>query len=190
MQSTHIIATIPFGELVVFLMVTPCVRRLPRREITKYWFYGVAMGVVILLAVLLRDIAILGNAFHLFALPGLVALRLVNLGESLSRMEIIFAIAVMMLLFFKITLLLYVSTVAVAQLFETVHYKRLALVVGVLIVFYAPTLYPSSVEHITSARTIEPFVLAFFEIVVPLATFVVAKLRKLPGTAAAKGQEG
>lgn len=181
-QSTHIIATIPFGELVVFLMVTPCVKKLSRREATKYWFYGVAMGVIVLLVVLLRDIAILGNALHLFALPGLVTLRLVNLGEALNRMEIIFAIAVIMLLFFKIAVLIYVTTIAIAQLFETTQFKRLALIVGVLVVAYSSTLYPNSVEHTITARTIEPVIWTLFEFILPLLTLIVAKARKLPGT--------
>jgi len=109
----------------------------------------------------------------------------------LSRMEIIFAIAVMMLLLFKIAVLVYVSTIAIAQFFKTAQFKRLALIVGVFVVFYGPTLYPSSVEHTTSARTIEPFMLALFEILLPLLTFIIAKVRKLPkpARAAAEGRE-
>jgi spore germination protein KB len=181
-QATHIISVIPFGELVVFLMVSPCVRKLSRREATKYWFYGVAMGAIVLLAVLLRDIGILGNAVHLFTLPGLVTLRLVNMGEALSRMEIIFTITVIMLLFFKIALLIYISTIAIAQFFKTAQYKHLALIVGILVVFYAPTLYPNSVEHVTSARTIEPIVWTLFDMVLPLLTLILAKVRRLPKT--------
>jgi spore germination protein KB len=188
-QSTHIIATIPFGELVVFLMVVPCVRKLSRRDATKYWFWGVVMGLAVLLAVLLRDIAILGNALPLFTLPGLVTLRLVNLSEALDRMEIIFTIAIMMLLFFKIAVLIYVSTIAAAQLFETTHYKHLALIIGVLVITYGATLYPNSVEHTVSARTTEPIVWTLFEIILPLLTFLIAKLRKLPETAPAAADE-
>ncbi|HWQ75003.1 MAG TPA: endospore germination permease [Syntrophomonas sp.] len=188
-QSIHIIATIPCGELVIFLMVTPCVKKLTPREATKYWFGGIAMGMIVLLIVLLRDIAVLGNALHLFALPGLVALRLVNLGEALSRMEIIFALALVMLLFFKITVLCYVSTIAVAQLFKTTQYKRLALIIGILVMVYAPTLYSNSVEHSVSAQSIVPFIWTPFQILLPLLTFILAKVRKLPKTTASEMKE-
>ncbi len=184
-QSTHIIATIPFGELVIFLMVTPCVKKLTPREATKYWLVGTAMGMIILLAVLLRDISVLGNTLHMFALPGLVTLRLVNIGEALSRVEIIFAIALITLLFFKITVLCYVSTIALAQLFQTTQYKRLALIVGILVLVYGPTLYSSAVEHAVSARTIVPFIWTIFEIALPLTTFLIAKTRGLPKLSAA-----
>lgn len=178
-HSTHLIVTIPFGELVVFLMCTPCVK-LCRSEATKYWFGGVAMGMLTLLIVQLRDISILGNSIHLFALPGLVVLRLVNLGQALSHVELLFAVALMMLLFFKITVLCYVSTITVAQLMHTAAYKRLALIMGVLIIVYGSTLYLSSVEHTASAWETTPIIWTPFEILLPLLTFIIAKLRRLP----------
>ncbi len=190
-QSTHIISTIPLGELVVFLMVTPCVK-LSRRQITKHWFLGVGMGILTMLVVLLRDISILGNTLHLFALPGLVTLRLVNLGEALSRMEILFALGLMMLLFFKVAVLSYVSTVAIAQLVGTTAYKSLALVTGILILVYSMTIYPNSVAQAASAREITPAVWTLFEMILPLLTFILAKIRKLPKAskkAEAKGEE-
>lgn len=189
-QSTHVIIAVAFSDVVVFLMIAPCVKKLSPRQATKYWLLGSAMGMVLLLVVLLRDISILGNAIHLFTLPGLVSLRLINLGEALSRMEILFAVALIMLLYFKVTILGYVSTIAVAQLFKTAQYKHLALIVGILILTYTITLYPSSVEHSTNARTVEPYMLALFEVVLPILTFVLAKARKLPKpAAAAEGQE-
>lgn len=189
-QSVHIIATIPYGELVVFLMVTPCIKQLTPKKATKYWFGGMAMGMIVLLVVLLRDVMVLGKAIHLFTLPGLVALRLVNIGEALSRMEIIIAVALVMLLFFKITILCYVSTIAIAQLFGTTQFKHLAVVVGALILVYAPTLYPSVVEHAVSGQTMQPIIWTLFEILLPLLTLILAKIKKLPNQAAAiKGQE-
>ncbi len=179
-QSTHIITTIPLGELVVFLMVTPCVKTISKQQATKYWFLGALMGFIVLLLVLIRDIAVLGNNLHLFTLPGMVSLRLVNLGEALSRIEIIFAVGLTLLLFFKITILLYVSTIAVAQLFGTTQYKNLALIIGIFVVFYSPTLYQNSVEHSNSARTIEPFVNGLFEVILPLLTLIIASILKLP----------
>lgn len=189
-HSTHLILTVPFGELVVFLMCAPCVR-LSSKDATKYWFGGVAMGMAALLIVQLRDISILGDAISMFTLPGLVVLRLVNLGQALSRMEILFAVALMMLLYFKISVLCYVSTITVARLLGITAYKRLALVVGVLILAYSPTLYRSSVEHTASAWETTPAIWTPFEILLPLFTLIVAKIRKLPKKAetSACGQE-
>ncbi len=178
-HSTHLILTIPFGELVVFLMCAPCVRLSPK-DTTRCWLSGVAIGMLTLLIVLLRDISILGDAISMFTLPGLVVLRLVNLGQSLSRMEILFAVALMMLLYFKISVLCYASTITVARLLGITAYKRLAFVTGLLILAYSPTLYHSSVEHTASAWETTPSIWTPFEILLPLLTLIVAKIRKLP----------
>jgi spore germination protein KB len=129
---------------------------------------------------MLRDIAVLGNTLHLFTLPALVTLRLVNLGMALSRMEILFAVALIMLMFFKITFLYYAAVIAVAQLFNLGAYRHIVLAASALIIAYGLTLYPCPVEHAASAREIVPIIWTLFEILLPLLTFVIAKLRKLP----------
>jgi len=177
-QGIHIIATIPFGELVAFLMITPNLR-LSSHDITKYLFWGVGLGGLTLLIVLMRDIAVLGNTLSMFTLPGLITLRLVSMGAALSRMEILFAVGLIMLLFFKITFLYYVSVITVAQLLEVKTYRFLVLAVGALVITYGFTLYPSPVEHAASAREIVPIVWTLFEILVPFLTFIIARSRKL-----------
>lgn len=178
-QATHISATIPFGELVVFLMIRPNVK-MSRSETTKYLFSGFAMGGFTVLVVMMRDIAVLDNTMQLFTLPGLVTLRLVNLGEALSRIEIIFAIVLIMLFFFKVSLLYYVTVITIAQLLKIKVYRRIVLVAGALIIAYGFTLYPNPIEHTASSQEIVPIVWTLFEAVIPLLTFIIAKVRKLP----------
>jgi len=187
-QGIHIISTIPFGELVTFLMIHPCVK-LSRRDATKYLFLGVGLGEITTLVVLLLNIGVLGNLLDMFTLPTLVMLRLVNLGMSLSRMEIIFAVILVMLLFFKITFLYYVSVLATAQFFKVKAYRQLALAAGALIIAYGLTLYPSMIEHAASAQEVTPFLWTPFEILIPLLTFFIAKLRKLPQTSKEMAKE-
>jgi spore germination protein KB len=188
LQGTHLMTMIPVGELVVMLMLTPCVK-LSRTAATKYWFIGVTMGMLTLFAILVRDIMILGNTLPMFTLPGLVTMRLVNLGEALSRIEILFAVGLTMLLFFKVAVLCYASTIALAQLFKTKSYKNFALIIGVLVVVYGPIIYSSTVEQSTSARDVIPFFWGVFEVWIPLLMFIIAKIRKLPKKTAENPRE-
>jgi spore germination protein KB len=176
-QGTHIYTMTPIGELVVFLMLAPNVR-LTRRRLTRFFFQGFAFGGITFLIVLLRDVAVLGSVLDLFAMPGLVTLRLVNMGTAFSRMEIIFAVMRIMLLFFKITLLYYVSVIAIAQITGVKAYRFLTLSVGAFMTAYGLTLYPGPMEHIASAQKTVPFIWILFEILLPLLTFVTAKARK------------
>lgn len=177
-QGTHVSATIPFGELVIFLMFTPNLK-LGGKKLTKYWFLGVGIGVFTVLGVLMRDIAILGGTMPLFKMPGLVTIRLVSMGEALSRMEILFAIAMMVLLFSKVTILCYTTTITLCYIFKTKAYRYLALVTGILIVAYIPFLFTTPMEKMTFARRTAPFIWMFYEAVIPLTIYIVAKMRKM-----------
>lgn len=178
-QSTHIITTIPIGEFVVFLMITPNVK-FDKKKLFKYWFWGTVMGISTLFVVIVRDIAVLGNALHLFTLPGLITLRLVNVGPALSRMEILFAVALLILLFFKVTFLCYITTLATAQLFGQKNYKNLSIILCVTILLYSLTLYPDPISQTESAQKITPIIWTLFEILIPMLLFVVAKIRGFP----------
>lgn len=178
-QSTHIAMTVPIGETVIFLMLTPNIR-IEKKKITKYWIVGAIMGIGTLFVVLVRDIGVLGNTIHMFQLPGLITLRLINVGSALSRMEILFAAALMFLLFFKVSLLLYVSVKSVSSFFKISSYKNLVLVIGVLICFLAMSLFTNPVEHVEYSKKYAPFIWTFFEIIIPILLFVVAFIRKLP----------
>lgn len=175
-QGTHIALTMPFGEVVVFLMLTPNVK-LTRHEATKYLFGGFLVGAFTAVISMARDIAVLGNTINLFTMPPLVTLRLVNLGTALSRIEILFAVVLIMLMFFKITVLYYVSVLALAQLLRVKPYRRLTLAAGALILSYGLTLYRCPVEHTASAREVVPAAWTFFELVIPLLLLLVAKFR-------------
>ena len=180
-QGTHIIATIPFGEVVIFLMLHPCVK-MTRKETTMYLFIGFGLGAFTILSVLMRDIAVLDNTLALFTLPNLITLQLVNFGMALSRVEVLFMVILVMLLFFKITMLYYVTVMSIAQLFQVKTFRHLVLAVGILMVTYGLTLYPCPVEHAASAQEITPILWSVFEIIIPLVTFHVAVIRKMPST--------
>jgi spore germination protein KB len=178
-QGAHIIATIPYGELVAFLMIHPNVK-ISRRETAKYLFWAFILGGLTMLLTVLRDVAVLGNNLDIFIMPSLVTLRLVNLGVALSRVEILFVIILIMLLFFKITFLYYVSVLTAAHLFNLRKYRHLVLVLGAFMIINGLTLYPCPISHAAAARETVPFIWTPFEMAVPLLTFIIAKIRKLP----------
>ena len=178
-QGTNIVLTIPFGELVVFLMISPNIK-CPVKKIKKYMFGGFALGDFVMLIVVSRDTAVLGNIMGFFALPAFETLRMVRLSQALSRLEILFAFILITLLFFKISFLYYLSVLATAQLFKFKSYRPLILVTGVFITAYAFALYPTTVEHVASGRETTPLIWIPLEILIPLVTLIVGKIRKFP----------
>ena len=177
-QGTHIIATIPFGEIVVFLMVTPNIE-IPSNKLGKYFTLGFAVGGTSLTLIVLRDIAVLGNIITLFTFPSFETLRMIRLSRALGRMEVLFAVILIILLFFKISFLYYVSVLAISQIFKLNSYKNIVLGVGVIIVIYSFNLYYSMVQHMEHGSIITPFQWLIYEFLLPLITLIVAKIRNV-----------
>jgi spore germination protein KB len=177
-QGTHIIMTIPFGELVVFLMVAPAVKR-QKKSVGVYIFGGFLLGSITLLTVVARDNAVLGNVAPLFTLPPFETLRMVSIAGALNRMEILFAIVLIILLFFKISFLFYVTVLATAQLFDLNSYHPLVLIMGALVIAYSTFIYPSTVTHADAGREVEPVLFLLFEMLLPLAILIVGRIRGL-----------
>ncbi|WP_353094337.1 endospore germination permease [Tissierella praeacuta] len=178
-QGTHIISTIPFGEIVVFLMINSNLDIEPEKR-RKYFIYGFIIGGLALLIIILRDTAVLGNTIKIFALPPFETLRLIRIYSALSRVEVLFAISLIMLMFFKICILYYVTVMSIAYIFKLKSFRSLVTSIGVIIVIYSFNIYPSIIEHINSASRTAPFQWFLFETILPLITMIVAKIRKLP----------
>ena len=147
-QGTNIILMIPFGEIIVFLMIAPCVFR-PKKGggLGKYVLGGFAIGGMTLLSVVFRDTAVLGNTLGLFSLPSFETLRMVSVSEALSRMEILFAIVLVVLLFFKVMMLYYITAIAARHLLNLKSHRPLVLVIGAFSIVYALLLFSSNVDH-------------------------------------------
>lgn len=175
-QSVNIMTTIPFGELVVLLMITPYVSPGKKRRGT-YLFGGFLLGCITMLAVILRDTAVLGNVGMLSAQPSFETLRMVNIGTALNRMEIVFAIVLIVQMVFKIMFLYYVTVLATAQLFKLKTYHPLVLIMGVLITVYSTFAYPSTVVRATLGREALPIFWLLFELLLPLGLLIVGRVR-------------
>lgn len=178
-QGTHIITVIPFGELVVFLMIAPNIER-ANKGIKKYFILGFLIGGMGMILVVLRDIAVLGNTITLFSLPSFETLRLTSISTTLSRMEVLFAVILIILYFFKMCFLYYVTVLAISQIFKLDSYKNLVVGVGVIMTIYSFNLYSSIIQHIEYGSNITPFQWFIYEFLLPSITLIVAKIRKVP----------
>jgi len=187
-HGTHIISTIPFGELVVFLMITPNVEG-KEKGLAKYFYGGFFIAALLILLVILRDTAVLGNMLELLSLPSFEALRLATLFEAISHIEILFAVLLILFLFFKISILFYISLLAVSHFFKIKSYRPLILPASALIVVYSITIFENVIMHTTIARETAPFFWAFIEMILPFITLMVSYIKKAIKKAAGSSKE-
>ena len=176
-QGTHILSVIPFGELVVFLMVTPYVD-IKAIKLSRYFFGGFLIGGSLILLVILRDIAVLGNVIKYLSLPSFETFRLATLFKSVSHMEILFSVLLIILLYFKISFLFYVSLLAVSHFFHIKTYRPLILPSAAIIVTYSILIFENRMQHIMISRETAPFFWPLFEMILPFITLIAAYIKK------------
>lgn len=187
-HGTHIISTIPFGELVVFLMIAPNVEG-KEKGLAKYFYGGFFIAALLILLVILRDTAVLGNMLEFLSLPSFEALRLATLFETISHIEILFAVLLILFLFFKISILFYTSILAVSHFFKIKSYRPLILPASALIVVYSITIFENVIMHTTISRGTAPFFWVFIEMILPFITLMVSYIKKAIKKAAGSSEE-
>jgi len=177
-QSTHIITQVSFSEVLVFLMVIPFMNK--PQQTKKSVLLGMLIGGLALLAATIRNIATLGPLNAIVSSPSLEAVRLINIGKVITRLEVLVAMAQILLLFIITSVLYYAVVLGIAQITKLRSYKPLVLPMGIFAITLSLISYESSMQLRYSAKYITPIFTAWFYFILPLLSLLVAKLRKLP----------
>ena len=178
MQATHIMTAIPLGEVVAFTMIIPQVEE--QGKVPRAMALGLLVGSMIMVFVLLRDIATLGNLSWLMTLSAYESVRMINLWDVVTRMELFFAIVLVVLQFFKVSVLYYCTVLTIAQIFGLKDYKPITLVTGLLMLNYSLFVFNSTSENAGWGATVAPIFSSIFVIVLPALLMLVILLRGLP----------
>lgn len=114
----------PFGELIVFLTVIPHVKNIRKTgNLIKTLLIALTLGVVTFLINVIRDTGTLGVLVKYFIFPTFESIRMINIGEIFSRVEIFYAGILMMLVFVKASIWLYAACEMLKH-FECEKFKK------------------------------------------------------------------
>lgn len=174
-NSVHVLLTLPFAEFMVFMMIFPYVEK--KEEIKKYFFGGMVIGLVLMIMVCIRDWAVLGDVATVLTQATFQAARLINIDDVLSRLETLFAVGLLVLQFYKVSILLYASAIATAQIFGLKSYKSLVPVLGVLAICFSIIVWDTVAQSGYWGSNVAPFYSSFFEIVLPGITFIIVLIK-------------
>ena len=177
--ATYISACIPYCEIVWLLMVLPYVKS--DKKIGKYVYISLGLSMLILLTITVRNISSLGASGAVFMESSFQSVRLINIGEFLTRMELFVALVVTASMFVKISILEFIFIKSFAQLFNLKTHKPYLLPFTALFIVLAIISFDSTVDNISDIRYYVVFAMPF-EFIIPLLSLLVAKLRRLPRT--------
>jgi spore germination protein KB len=177
-HSVHMILAIPFGEFVVFIAIFPYASE--RRRIRKPVLIGVGLSAAQLLIVVTMDTLVLGPRILNSNSASFAAVRLIDIGGVLTRLDILFAITLLVTAFLKIAVFYYVTALSLAQLLKLRSYLPLVIPVGLLVVAISTNLYSSDMEQFYTVTHVWLFNAAAYEFLIPIVTYLVMILRKIP----------
>jgi len=175
-QGINLMVAIPIGEIIVFLMIFPCVNDV--NQVKKSAFLGCIIGNIFFLMIILRNISVLGNIEAIHVLPSYQVARIINVGDIITRMEVLIAIILLFDEFLKICIFYYATAVSTAQIFKLKDYKILVIPIGIISVVFSISMFNSAVEHLYYASSIYPIYTLLFIIIFPVLSFIIASIRK------------
>ncbi|RJE47291.1 hypothetical protein A7K50_04795 [Dehalobacter sp. MCB1] len=176
LYSLSVLVGVSFANVFVLLMLMPYVNIV--NQVKRAFRTGLVIGGVSLFFISVQYIAVLGDSAAIMVLPYYEAVRQINIANVFTRMEILVAIGLMFTLFIGIITAYYATTLGVAQLLKLRSYAELVLPIGIIALNFSLVSYKLSIHM---ARKESAYLLYIsFQLLLPLASLVVAKIRKLP----------
>lgn len=176
--ATYSAMSFPFGETVAFMMIMPFINQ--RRAMRKTFIVAVIIGVAVLVAAAIRTTIVMGRTAQIFLYPNFYVAKLIDIGDLLSRMEILVSANFLFMGFLKISVLLYGASLGTAQIFRLSDYRPIVFPVGVLMFIVSIMNFQNFAETMEFVAVIYHLYALPFILGIPLLTLVVALIRGLP----------
>lgn len=175
-QAIHTATILPYSEVMVFLMIFPFVDE--KCDIAKPFIKGIAIGAVLMIIVCIRDWAVLGNVALLLPQLTFQTDRVLQIGGAAVRMEVLFAVILLILQFVKISVLLFTVTLGIAQIFKLKSYQPLVYVIAAIGTCFAVFVWDAHAESLYWGSHVATVYSSFFEVVIPLITLAIIFIRE------------
>jgi spore germination protein KB len=176
-QATHIAVAIPFGESVFVLALLgnvtddPC----PKKVFLKNTLFTSATMAIIHL----RETLTIGPLTNYFLFPSYEAIRLVEFAQDITRIESMFALALISLVFIKICIFLYVFLKSLTYVLGVSDYKPYIKVSCAFFTVFGILSVIEASDNLYYGTNVTPFIWFFFECVLPFAMLFVLSVKAL-----------
>jgi spore germination protein KB len=131
------------------------------------------------IAVFIQSDLVLGSNFTYMQLfPSYIMVSLIDIGGFLQRIEVAMGAALFMGAFIKITIFLHNFSLGVSKLMNAGDYRKFAAPCGMLLIAFSLFASPNLLIDKESIGTSFPYYAGFFDIVLPLAIWLTAEMKK------------
>ncbi|WP_274649223.1 GerAB/ArcD/ProY family transporter [Paenibacillus humicola] len=167
----------PFGETVCFMTVFTHLKA--KNEARNYGLTAMLLSGIALSLTHAMEISVLGpDIYSRSIFPLLSALRLVNIMNFIQRMDALVILALIIGVFFKMTMYAYASMALAADVFNVKEVNKLAYPVSIVILFASMMSAWSFPEHNEEGLTDVKLLKPIFCLMIPCVLMIVHVLRK------------
>jgi spore germination protein KB len=185
LKGGMLVTSFPFGETILFAMLIPNISN--QHKVKKSYVVSMLTGGFFLTLAVLVTVLVLGPSItSRFIFPYQSVIRDIEAADFITNLDSIGMLLWTSSGFVKIAVCYYCTVIGIGQWCGISDYRPIVTPVGILIVIFSLTVFESTVENASFDVTVWPFYSLPFNILIPLAMLIVAKIRRLDG----KGQGG
>ncbi|MFZ7103679.1 MAG: GerAB/ArcD/ProY family transporter [Peptococcaceae bacterium] len=175
-KASHAAATFPFGETILLLMTTAYVTDYKK---TRSYFISALIFISCFFSLAAaRNTAVLGTSADIHLYPSYEAIRLIEVGSILTRLEVIIDFTIFFMGFVKIAVCYYGTALGTAQLLNLRSYLPLVIPIGIIMTILSLTQFESASANIEWAANFYPYYSLPFQIGLPLLALIITFFNK------------
>lgn len=183
------LATLPYGELIVFNMVWPTLQ--DSRKVKTVGMVAVLTGGVLLTVNMIGMISVLGSyLIERINTPLLVTIRMVSMADFLERIDAVVILIMVAGGFFKVGVYIYGAAVGTAHLFKLQSYHSVLIPLGVIVISLGQVMVRNFTEHYHIGSIFDmSYVHLPLQFVIPSLLLVIAFLNSSENLTETKGEK-
>ncbi|MFB9759647.1 GerAB/ArcD/ProY family transporter [Ectobacillus funiculus] len=167
----------PFGEIIAFTMLFPYLNRPELAK--KVGLFALFSSGISLAWTTSLNIAVLSvEVVERSTFPLLSSIAKVNLMEFLQRLDALVVLTLLILMFFKISILFYSAVIGMVDLFNLKNHQQILLPAGIILIFLSIAIASNFAEHIEEGQ--KPTQYFFFPpimVIIPLVMLFVSMIQ-------------
>jgi len=167
----------PFGEMIVFTMLLPLLNKPEYAK--RVWLSALIASGIILSWTVSLNIAVLGVSItEKTTFPALATVGKINLLDFIQRLDAIVVFTLLITVFFKAAIYLYVAVIGIADLFNLKKHHRILLPIGIILIYLTMTISSNILEQ-TEEGHVEAYLLHLpLQSTIPLIMLIISFIGK------------
>lgn len=165
----------PFAETVLFIGIFSSLKT--NKSPFKVYFWGIFISASIIIIITIRNIAMLGNMLGSFYFPSYAAVGMISIGDFIQRIEVTVSFVFVFGVFIKSSICLLAACKGIGKVFNLKDYRSIVIQTGLLMIYFAYTVYDNSMEMTYWAFKIYPYYAFPFQVILPIIIWILAEIK-------------